>query len=340
MDTVAIRAGTGDGGELAAAERADEAVVGPGGGRPRRRWGRGILRAAVWFAVGVVVTIAMAWGCILWRVYVVSAWAPGAGTTLVAATWPFEVGEFWQLPTTVDASSGLGYLRLHSAGIVHHMSDGRWLTVEAFTQECNAAQTRALALLPAEERTTPTDTPEAQLREQIARIRRLEAQVRAITDTLELQIESSVGCFAFQRKSGWPFLALESRFVTLRPSKSKQTRYVVGEEFSEIGSARASWRQFYDRGILWPTAWGNAIGTTFTLPLRPVWPWFGVNAILWGAASWGVWRGLGAWRERRRLKVGQCVTCRYQVDDLAVCPECGAANANASAMMPPCEPRR
>ncbi len=65
----------------------------------------------------------------------------------------------------------------------------------------------------------------------------------------------------------------------------------------------------------------------FSLPLRPAWPGFAVNAAIYAGVCWMLLMVMGVaarWRRRRR---GRCVACGYDVGGLASCPECGASVA-------------
>ncbi|MEO1585234.1 MAG: hypothetical protein AAFR96_11780 [Planctomycetota bacterium] len=63
------------------------------------------------------------------------------------------------------------------------------------------------------------------------------------------------------------------------------------------------------------------------LPIMPLTSGFALNSLIYGASLlvfvFSVVR-LASWVRSRRLAEGQCVACRYEIMDLAVCPECGA----------------
>ncbi len=65
-------------------------------------------------------------------------------------------------------------------------------------------------------------------------------------------------------------------------------------------------------------------------PLRPVWPGFLINTLLYAGAAWlllalpegwRIARGRSVWQRRRR---GLCPACGYDLSGLTACPECGA----------------
>jgi hypothetical protein len=63
------------------------------------------------------------------------------------------------------------------------------------------------------------------------------------------------------------------------------------------------------------------------VPLRPLWPGFAINTILYAAILWLLFTFPGAIRRRRRIKRGRCPRCAYDLrgSDPSACPECGAA---------------
>ncbi len=62
------------------------------------------------------------------------------------------------------------------------------------------------------------------------------------------------------------------------------------------------------------------------LPLRPVWPGFLFNTLFFALPAAAVMmavRLIRLVRLRRRDSGGLCIWCRYELADLATCPECG-----------------
>lgn len=77
-------------------------------------------------------------------------------------------------------------------------------------------------------------------------------------------------------------------------------------------------------GGLGPSVRSDAWARTDRLvPVVPVALGFAGNTLAYGALAWLVWFAVRKIRGRYRLKPGQCFVCRYQVNDLAICPECG-----------------
>jgi len=64
-----------------------------------------------------------------------------------------------------------------------------------------------------------------------------------------------------------------------------------------------------------------------SLPLRPIWPGFAINTLLYATILWLPFGALAV-RRRRRIRRGLCPKCAYDLrgspHDAAACPECGA----------------
>jgi hypothetical protein len=72
--------------------------------------------------------------------------------------------------------------------------------------------------------------------------------------------------------------------------------------------------------------WGIAVGSIVPLPMRPLWPGFLINTLLYTALSAGIWYTPGAVRRARRRRRNACQACGYSLVGLAAhvpCPECG-----------------
>jgi len=59
------------------------------------------------------------------------------------------------------------------------------------------------------------------------------------------------------------------------------------------------------------------------LPLRPIWPGFLINTLLYGATLWLLFFGFAMMRRYRRRRRGACPYCRYPRGASDVCSECG-----------------
>ncbi len=114
-------------------------------------------------------------------------------------------------------------------------------------------------------------------------------------------------------RAGFPFLAL--RWLGEGSDVPEQ---------DTTGIARAWWMGI-DVGL--PARAGGVprSGIEPRLPVRPAWPGFALNTLVYGTAAFGVITSVGGIRRSRRRRHGLCVRCGYDVGGLAVCPECGTA---------------
>ena len=62
---------------------------------------------------------------------------------------------------------------------------------------------------------------------------------------------------------------------------------------------------------------------SFVIPVRPIWPGFAVNTLIYAAALWLLIPGPFALRRFVRVKRGLCPACCYPMGESAVCSECG-----------------
>jgi hypothetical protein len=132
--------------------------------------------------------------------------------------------------------------------------------------------------------------------------------------------DSSVDGQAFLRwtdvATGWPMLALRFRERTasthLRSGAQGQIRVQVTTQYGYEISDRS--------------------GLHNILPLRPVWPGFIVNMLLFAVPPYLllvlVGSGIAMIQRRRRLRRGCCTACGYDLAGLdgSRCPECGASD--------------
>lgn len=68
--------------------------------------------------------------------------------------------------------------------------------------------------------------------------------------------------------------------------------------------------------------WSSLLRERAVIPLRPIWLGMIADLCVWAV----VWLGIltaGHTFLRRRVRIGHCLTCRYEIGGLAVCPECG-----------------
>jgi len=101
-----------------------------------------------------------------------------------------------------------------------------------------------------------------------------------------------------------------------------------GERWSMRGDASADGRM--DR-MIWAVKAPSAIGAPEAwdprlLPMRPIWPAFAINTIVYAAILWllfAVPAALCRFRRWRRIKRGLCPACAYPVGESVECTECG-----------------
>ncbi len=72
----------------------------------------------------------------------------------------------------------------------------------------------------------------------------------------------------------------------------------------------------------------------FVVPLRPQWPGFAINTLLYGGVPWLLVCGPFELRRYRRPKRGLCVYCAYPIGMSDVCTECGRAIARQRRPLP------
>ncbi len=111
---------------------------------------------------------------------------------------------------------------------------------------------------------------------------------------------------------GWPCVTLWCEYVETTPTQYGGFQH---EAVGAIGLPLA------------PRDWAG-IGLDFyerALPLRPIWPAFAVNTILYGAILSLLIPGPFALRRFLRVRRGLCPKCAYPVGESSVCTECGGA---------------
>ncbi|HYE61169.1 MAG TPA: hypothetical protein VD997_04165 [Phycisphaerales bacterium] len=108
---------------------------------------------------------------------------------------------------------------------------------------------------------------------------------------------------------GWPLLAMEYSDVD-------------DTNRAAVGTGVKSW---WELGVPLPAKYvgtGKFWRSDRRLPLRPLWPGFAVDTLVYACLWAGVLGVGGAWVRRRRVKRGVCAECCYPVVG-GVCPECG-----------------
>lgn len=96
----------------------------------------------------------------------------------------------------------------------------------------------------------------------------------------------------------------------------------------QTSATGGAWQQ----GVDLPRSLGLALRTWQSrLPLRPLWPGFAANTVVYAIVVAMVWRGPGRVRGWLRRRHGRCAGCGYDLAGLAsgtTCPECGERPVN------------
>ncbi len=83
------------------------------------------------------------------------------------------------------------------------------------------------------------------------------------------------------------------------------------------------------RGLDRPS-WLPGFIPLYRVPIALNWFALVVNVLAWSAICYALLSCrplIRAWIQRRRRSLGLCVTCKYPLEELAQCPECGTARA-------------
>jgi hypothetical protein len=71
------------------------------------------------------------------------------------------------------------------------------------------------------------------------------------------------------------------------------------------------------------TSGGRDIPAVRVVPYQPIWPGFAINTLFYAGILWLLFAAPFALRRRRRIKRGLCPACAYPVGASDVCTECG-----------------
>ncbi|MFI4896321.1 MAG: hypothetical protein ACIARR_00675 [Phycisphaerales bacterium JB059] len=63
----------------------------------------------------------------------------------------------------------------------------------------------------------------------------------------------------------------------------------------------------------------------YAIPVRPVWPGFLINTLVYAGACWLLLAAPGGAVRWRRARRGLCPACGYDLNGLPACPECGVS---------------
>ncbi len=120
--------------------------------------------------------------------------------------------------------------------------------------------------------------------------------------------------FLDRYRYGWPCRAIYwDQIHTATSTKNPQVAAFHKRAYQRVGSRRG-----IDRPA-WMPSW---IGL-YRIPITPIWTGVAVNIVFWSIfwilAACG-WRWMSTYKRR---KLGLCLRCGYEVEDLVICPECG-----------------
>ncbi len=140
-----------------------------------------------------------------------------------------------------------------------------------------------------------------------------------------------------QHSAGWPLLALRAEQITARGS-AMRTRWGA-----RMGTLDLEFQALPVNALAAPAAATpptTAPGMVTTapaltmsvaprqkaehlLPLRPLWPGFAINTLVFAGAAWLVWLMLAAGMSLQRRLRCRCGNCGYPIGISPVCTECG-----------------
>jgi hypothetical protein len=82
------------------------------------------------------------------------------------------------------------------------------------------------------------------------------------------------------------------------------------------------------RSVFEWSGWPCTLGTSWKLPLSPLWPGFAINSIFYAALLWALWITSGKVRRLIRMRRSQCPACGHIIASgtcaNGLCSECGA----------------
>ena len=112
-------------------------------------------------------------------------------------------------------------------------------------------------------------------------------------------------------RAGWPCLALGGEALRIW-----RTDHEFDRQAFAVWLPETSWNAGRDMYSEFNTI-------KRSIPLRPIWPGFAINTILYAGILWLVFLAPFQVRRYRRIKRGLCPACAYPIGTSDVCTECG-----------------
>jgi len=269
------------------------------------------LRISLYLLLGVVTTVAVAWGlafCVTWTTEADKEGTIVRGDVvwLAAAQWTFGTVRFRSVVSQVEEGAEAKYLP--------------WTTPAAPDELTNDS-------IPAWSRMSRPYTSD-----ELGPVSR--SAPRQVLQTPDLGKADEV---AF----GWPCLCLRSHVsvssIEIRASSSTQSwRHVESDRFwytADDGQRYVEPLEPGDGvrgGVMLKTQFNTANLAPWlehyrVLPLRPIFPGFLVNTLFYAVIWFGIFFGVGFVKRVLRRKRGRCVKCSYDLrgEFDSGCPECG-----------------
>ncbi len=117
---------------------------------------------------------------------------------------------------------------------------------------------------------------------------------------------------------GWPFRCVGTSSRSKQTNTKSSDKWTMGQE--QINTPEPTW---YFHGI--PTGMSNRYLSTIPIQVLPL--GMAANFLLFSALIFGsLWLAHAVFLEQRRRR-GICAECKYPLNDLEQCPECGTQRA-------------
>jgi hypothetical protein len=254
-----------------------------------KRW---IWRALVFLLLGAVINVAVAWWCVVW----VPASSPGK-TSVAPAGLPIVPAD-WGSPLVFEMHPGRGRTVFFVHWLYYLAPDGGAIKWERERAE--------LAELQGHFEQVKKRLQEGQELRQSGGDQDI-GDLMAANDSRRLTRRAH--CEIVVSRTGLPFEAME--YITVSnsaqgPGVPSATGLPVAAEGLVLGPPDAA-----------------AATDQRRLPLRPIWPGFTLNFLLYSMACAAMWSGARGMRSWWRLSRGLCVHCAYPTGPSPACTECG-----------------